>query len=190
MAEQQDIAFEGHNALRIEIVTKLEQFMHVMAVRAICYMEDTVFPADQAFDGNDFQCTHIVVYLGDEPIGALRVRWFKDFAKIERTAFRPRYRDVRYLKVLADYVFAHIARKGYERAITHASPKYARLWKILLRMKQVPKPAASYFGEEYVELVKELKVPGNAITGDSDVETLFRVEGAWDVAGRYEAAHP
>ena len=186
MAEQ--IAFEGHNALRIEIVTKLEQFMHVMAVRAICYMEDTVFPADQAYDGNDFQCTHIIVYLQDEPIGAVRIRWFKDFAKIERTAFRPRYRDVGYLKALADYVFAHIARKGYSRAITHASPKYARLWRILLGMRKVNKASASYFGEDYIELVKELDVPANAITGDSDVDVLFRTEGAWDVIARYETA--
>lgn len=188
MTEQQHIAFEGHNGLRIEIVTKLEQFMHVMAVRAICYMEDTVFPADQAYDGNDFQCTHVVVYVQNEPVGAVRIRWFKDFAKIERTAFRPRYRDVGYLKALADYVFAHIARKGYSRAITHASPKYARLWRILLGMKKVNKAPAQYFGEDYIELVKELDVPANAITGDSDVEILFRTEGAWDNAGRYETA--
>ena len=186
MTEQ--IAFEGHNALRIEIVTKLEQIMHVMAVRAICYMEDTTFPADQAFDGNDFQCTHVVAYLRDEPVGACRIRWFKDFAKIERTAFRPRYRDVNHLRAFLDYVFNHIARKGYSRAITHASPKYARLWRIMLGMKRVNKPAAIYFGEEYIELVKELQVPANAITGDSDVEVLFRTEGAWDVTGRYETA--
>ncbi|HKQ45432.1 MAG TPA: GNAT family N-acetyltransferase [Rhizomicrobium sp.] len=188
MTEHRDIAFEGHNALRIEIVTKLEQFMHVMAVRAICYMEDTLFPADQAFDGNDFQCTHVVVYLQDEPIGAVRIRWFKDFAKIERTAFRPRYRDVHYLKALADFVFSHIARKGYARAITHASPKYARLWRMLLGMKRVPKPAATYFGEEYVELAKDLDVPANAIRDDSAIEVLFRTEGAWDSNGRYETA--
>src|SRR5215469_6662085 len=48
MAEQKQTPSQGHNGLRIEIVTKLEQFMHVMAIRAICYMEDTTFPADQA----------------------------------------------------------------------------------------------------------------------------------------------
>jgi hypothetical protein len=187
MTEQKQSPSQGHNGLRIEIVTKLEQFMHVMAIRAICYMEDTTFPADQAFDGNDFQCTHVVVYLQDEPVGAVRIRWFKDFAKIERTAFRPRYRDVNHLRMLAEFVFSHIARKGYSRAITHASPKYARLWRVLLGMKLVDKPAASYFGEDYVELVKDLVVPANAITSSSDVETLFRTEGAWDLRGRYES---
>ncbi len=32
----------------------------------------------------------MIVYAGDEPVGTLRIRWFKDFAKIERTAFRER----------------------------------------------------------------------------------------------------
>lgn len=186
MAEQHDGIRPGHNAFRVEVVTTPQQFLHVMGIRAICYTEDTHFPMDQAIDGNDYQCTHIIAYVGDEPVGAGRIRWFKDFAKIERTAFRPSYRDMSYLKIYAEFVFSHIARKGYSRAITHASTKYARLWRILLGMKPVNKPAAIYFGEEYVELVKELHVPENAITSDSDVEILFRTEGAWDRAGRYE----
>lgn len=176
----------SHNSLRVEVVTTPQQFLHVMGIRAICYTEDTHFPMDQAQDGNDFQCTHIIVYLGDEPVGAGRIRWFKDFAKIERTAFRPRYRDMNHIKVYLEYAFTHIARKGYNRVITHASPKYARLWRIILGMKPVNKPAAIYFGEEYVELEKDLIVPENAITKDAPVEVLFRVEGSWDTSGRYE----
>jgi hypothetical protein len=179
---------KGNNSLRFEIVTTLQQFMHVMAIRAIAYMERTQFPADQAFDGNDFQCTHIVAYLGDEPIGAVRIRWFKDFAKVERTGFRPAYNGAFYLKEMFAFVFSHIARKGYSRAITHASLKYARLWQIMLRAKRVAKPSAFYFGEEYVELEKLLEVPGNAVTSESPVEILFRTEGAWDESGRYETA--
>jgi hypothetical protein len=53
-------------------------------------------------------------------------------------------------------------------------------------MRPVDKPSATYFGEEYVELVKELEVPKDAITINSSVETLFRTEGAWDMAARYE----
>ena len=50
----------------------------------------------------------------------------------------------------------------------------------------VDKPAASYFGQDYVELVKNLDVPKNAITSDSSIEQLFRTEGMWDRAARYE----
>ena len=53
-------------------------------------------------------------------------------------------------------------------------------------MKPVDKPPATYFGVEYVELVKDLDVPKDAITSDSSIETLFRTEGTWDRAARYE----
>ena len=182
------IAFEGHNALRIEIVTKLEQIMHVMAVRAICYMEDTTFPANQAFDGNDFQCTHVVAYLQDEPVGACRIRWFKDFAKIERTAFRKSHRSIPYIKQMATFTFAHIARKGYGVAMTHASPLFARLWRMHFGFRDVPgKPAVEYHGEKYIELVRQLDIPSNVITSDTEVAVLFRTEGEWDTPAKYEA---
>jgi hypothetical protein len=186
MADQKNAMDAGHNALRVEVVTTPQQFLHVMGIRAICYTEDTQFPMDHAIDGNDYQCTHVIVYLGDEPIGAGRIRWFKDFAKSERTAFRPRFRHMRYLDAYADFVCSHVARKGYSRLIVHASPKYARLWRIAYGLKLVNKPSATYFGEQYVELVKELEVPKDAITCDSSIETLFRTEGAWDGAARYE----
>jgi hypothetical protein len=186
MAEQKNLSESGHNAFRVEVVTTPQQFLHVMGIRAICYTEDTRFPMDQAIDGNDYQCTHVIAYLGEEPIGAGRIRWFKDFAKSERTAFRPRFRNMRYLKGYTDFICSHIAKKGYSRLIVHASPKYARLWRMKFGMKPVDKPSATYFGEEYVELVKELEVPKDAITSDSSVELLFRTEGAWDRAARYE----
>jgi hypothetical protein len=186
MADEKNGPEIGHNAFRVEVVTTPQQFLHVMGIRAICYTEDTQFPMDQAIDGNDYQCTHVIAYLGDEPVGAGRIRWFKDFAKIERTAFRPRFREMRYLKAYSDFVCSHVAKKGYSRLITHASPKYARLWRISFGMKLVNKPAATYFGEEYLELVRHLEVPNDAITSDSSVELLFRTEGSWDRAGRYE----
>jgi hypothetical protein len=186
MAEQNSAPETGHNAFRVEIVTTPQQFLHVMGIRAICYTEDTQFPMDHAIDGNDYQCTHVIAYLGDEPIGSGRIRWFKDFAKSERTAFRPRFREMRYLDAYAKFVCDHTAKKGYSRLIVHASRKYARLWRIRYGLKPVEKPSATYFGQEYVELVKTLEVPKDAINSDSSIELLFRTEGTWDRAARYE----
>lgn len=180
------------NSLRVEVVQTMDQFMHALAVRAICYMEKSntlaPLPANQALDGNDLQSTQFVTYLGDEPIGSARIRWFKDFAKIERTGFRPDYRNPRYLKFAGNFVFAHIARKGYARAITHATPEYAELWRRVLGFRNADKPAATYFSEPYVELVRDLEVPANALSGASPIEMLFRIEGTWDMPGKYEGA--
>jgi len=153
-------------------------------------MEENGVAAGQSFDGNDLQATHVVAYLGDEPIGALRIRWFNDFAALERTAFRKKYRSPRYLKAASIFIFEHIARKGYSRVVTHASPIYARLWRSLLGFEQVPEKAPTFFvghTEPYIELVKKLDVPENAITLSTSATVLFRVEGQWDASSKYEA---
>lgn len=177
----------GHNALRVEVVKSMEQLIQIFALRAICFMEDTGLPFDHAFDGNDLQATHIVQYDDLEPVGTVRVRWFNDFAKIERTAFRKSHRSIPNIKVLADFTFAHIARKGYPLAITHASPLFARLWRTHFGFKPVPgKPPVEYHGEKYYELMRPLDVPENAIDLDTSPAILFRTEGEWDTPAKYE----
>jgi hypothetical protein len=71
------------NLIRVEVVTTAEQLLHAHAIRAICFMEEHGVAARQTYDGNDYQATHIIVYAGEEPIGTARIRWFKDFAKME-----------------------------------------------------------------------------------------------------------
>jgi hypothetical protein len=85
--------------------------MHAIAVRAICFMEETGLSVSQTIDGNDYQATHFVIYAKREPIGATRLRWFRDLAKIERTGFRPAYRNIRILKRTGDVIFRHPLRR-------------------------------------------------------------------------------
>lgn len=183
--------FPCHNQIRAEVVTTHEQLLHAYAIRSICFMEEHGYSARQEFDGNDYQATHIIVYAGDEPIGTQRIRWFKDFAKLERMALRKSYRNTHVLKTLVSFVFDHVARKGYDKVITHAQPKYARLWKILFGFKNAEGKAPFCFdghSEPYIELVKELTPPNNAISASTDAAVLFRVEGFWDAPSEFEAA--
>jgi hypothetical protein len=180
----------GHNLIRAEIVTTYEQLLHAYAIRSICFMEEHGVKARQAFDGNDYQATHVIVYAGEEPIGTVRIRWFKDFAKFERTSFRKAYRDVHVLKACAQFAFDHVARKGFDKVITHAQPKYARLWRVILGFRNADKQPLYFSGHEepYIELVKELTPPANAISERTDPAVLFRVEGFWDAPSEFEAA--
>ncbi|SJZ87685.1 GNAT family N-acetyltransferase [Consotaella salsifontis] len=180
----------GINDLRVEIVTTQEQMLHTLAVRAICFMEEHGYSAYQTFDGNDFQATHINVYANGEPVGSARLRWFRDFAKMERTSFRKAWRGGEILRRCSDFVFDHVARKGYDRLITHAQPGYARVWRRYLGFELVDGKEPLLFdghGEPYVELVKHLDVPSNAITTDAPMSTLFRIEGQWDEPSQFEA---
>ncbi len=64
-------------------------------------------------------------------------------------------------------MFDHVARKGYDKVITHAQPKYARLWRMILGFKNAEGKKPVYFDgheEPYIELVKELTPPPNAIS--------------------------
>ncbi len=178
----------GHNNIHMAVVTTPEQFMHALAVRAICFLEQGNTTYRQAMDGNDYQATHIVAYSGSEPIGATRIRWFRDFAKIERTAFRPDYRSVRILKLCSDFIFSHVARKGYDVLITHAEPNFARVWEMVLGFERIAeRPEVKYDDREpLVELVKRLKPIDDAVTAASDPKMLFRIEGHWDTPHAFE----
>jgi hypothetical protein len=180
-----------HNQIRCEVVTTYEQMLHAYAIRGICFMEEHGVKARQTFDGNDYQATHMIVYAADEPVGTLRIRWFKDFAKLERTAFREKHRNPHVLKAFAFFVFDHVARKGYDKVITHAQPKYARLWRMSLGFKNAEGKKPVYFDgheEPYIELVRELTPPPNAISERTDAIVLFRTEGYWDAPSEYETA--
>jgi hypothetical protein len=181
-------AHKSDNATRLVVVTNSEQLLHAYAVRSICFMEETGLAARRAFDGNDFQATHIVAYADDEPIGATRIRWFNGFAKIERTAFRQAYRSVRILKQTADFIFGHVSQKGYSKLVTLAKPKYATVWVRVLGFRHVMDrpPVFAGDGERFVELVKDLSIPADAISIDTDPNVLFRVEGAWHVPSAFE----
>lgn len=174
----------GHNSnksIRFELVTTSKQWLHAIAIRSICFMEEHGMAADWLFDGNDYMATHIVVYDGDEPIGTARIRWFKDFAKIERTSFRKAYRSIGMLKAFAAFGFDHIARKGYTRVITHAGAKYARLWKTVLGFQSSNKEPAFFEGHEpYYEIWKDIPPAADPIGLNTSCLVLFRTEGLWD----------
>lgn len=180
----------NHNQIRSQVVTTQEQLLHAYSIRAICFMEEHGVPAHHEFDGNDYQATHVIVYSGAEPIGTLRIRWFKEFAKFERTSFRKAYRNLHTLKAAADFAFDHVARKGYDKVITHAQSKYARLWRMILGFKIAEGKKPIYFdghAEPYIELVKDLTPPANAISANTDSVVMFRTEGFWDAPSEYEA---
>jgi hypothetical protein len=92
------------------------------------------------------------------------------------------------IKRCAEFIFEHISRKGYDRVITHAKPIYARMWQRMLGFKPASGKEPVLFeghDEPYIELVKDLSPPQNAITPETDATVLFRIEGYWaDSNGR------
>ena len=157
-------------------------------------MEDTAAAARHEFDGNDYQATHVILYAGDEPIGSPASSVVQGFRQDSNVLlFRKAYRDIRAVKALADFAFDHVARKGYDKIITHSLPMHARLWKISSDLR-APKARSRFIStvidEPCIELVKVITPPLNAISEHTDVAVLFRTEGFWDAPSEFEMVTP
>jgi hypothetical protein len=74
----------------IRVVNGLDDMMRVAAVRSAVYIGEQSCPYDEEFDGNDLAATHLLALVDNEPAGCMRLRFFGDFAKLERLAVRKR----------------------------------------------------------------------------------------------------
>jgi predicted GNAT family N-acyltransferase len=72
------------NDLAVVIVRDLADYMKVVAIRASVFLAEQDCPYEEEFDNNDLSSLHLIAYLRGEPVATLRIRWFANFAKIER----------------------------------------------------------------------------------------------------------
>ncbi|MGB3626241.1 MAG: GNAT family N-acetyltransferase, partial [Henriciella sp.] len=83
------------------------------AIRAAIFMAEQDCPYHEEFDGNDFAGLHLLAFIGREPVGTLRVRWFAGFCKLERVGVLPKHRGQQIERVLLAHAYELAARKGY-----------------------------------------------------------------------------
>ena len=76
----------------------------------------------EQFDDNDLVSTHIIVWLDDEPVGTVRIRWFAKFAKLERLTIREEYRSAMLIRRLFRAAITHCRAKGYTTILGNAHP--------------------------------------------------------------------
>src|SRR5258706_14129840 len=100
--------------------------MKCLSVRGIVFIGEQGSPYDEEFDGNDFTATHILATVGGEPAGAMRIRYFGDFAKPERLAVLQRFRLERFKEGGVPFRFPGLAfnfcaRKAIPRFSRHAN---------------------------------------------------------------------
>ncbi len=92
--------------------------------------EDT-WPARDQFDDADFQSTHLLGWIADEPAGCLRMRFFGDVAELDRLVVPPYAGRERLAFKIAFFALQLAARKGYTKAITDARPGWEQVWSCL-----------------------------------------------------------
>jgi len=173
------------NGLSVVVARTLDDLMRVTVVRSLVYMGAQACPFEEEFDGNDFAgATHLVLLKHGEPVGVVRMRWFADFAKLERLAIRAEFRGGCGLMLLSKAAFSLAERKGYHRLMGHAQARLVPYWTRYFHGRVRPgRRPFSFSDYEYVEMEFDLQPPPDAITIDSDPLVLLRPEGEWDRPG-------
>jgi predicted GNAT family N-acyltransferase len=173
----------GKKVIGITVAHTFEDLMRVTAIRNAVYIGEQECPYEEEYDGNDFAATHLLAYMGDEPIGCLRVRFFADFVKFERMAIRKEFRKSRAAIMLSQAGLKLAQKKGYRRAYAHSQKRLVDFWgRFGFRPLEGAKPFV-FSDYDYVEIVADLERDPDAITLGSDPYFLIRPEGRWHVPG-------
>lgn len=166
----------------------VDDLRKVFAIRTATYMTEQLCSYDEEFDGNDFCATHLIGEMDGEPAGCLRIRWFADFAKLERLAIRPEHRRSRLMPLLVRAGFAHCRRKGYRRLYAHAREDLVPAWERFGARPVAGRPPFQFSDVTFREMVLDLAPAEDAIRFGADPLLTIRPEGAWDMLGPVERA--
>lgn len=174
----------------VSVVRDIEALMEVWCVRSLVYMGEQNCPYHEEFDGNDLAgATHLIVRVGKEPVGVMRIRWFADFAKIERVAIRPTHRSGEASAALVKTALDMAARKGYRRVLGHIQTRLLKYWMRTANVKvRTERPQFSFSNCDYIEIERDLTPPHDAIGLETPALVLLRPEGDWDRPGVLEPA--
>jgi GNAT superfamily N-acetyltransferase len=118
----------GGEAVTTKLAMRMEDSLQAFAVRAACFVGELDVPYSEEFDGQDFAATHIIAYVGIEPVGALRVRWFQSFAMPERLAVIQRFRGHNIGQLLIERCRILAASRGCNMLYTQVLPADVKYW--------------------------------------------------------------
>jgi predicted GNAT family N-acyltransferase len=174
---------EDDEDVSITVVRSIEDFMRVVSVRSATFVAEQDCPYEEEFDGNDFSASHLLSYVGREPVGCLRIRYFAGFAKLERLAVRHEYRNrhigTRLMKAGVEFC----RMKGYRRIYGRAQKDLLNYY-VGMGWKPLEGSSEFFFSDyAYVEIVIDTDAHPNAIALGVDPYVLMRPEGRWDRPG-------
>ena len=174
--------------LSVKVVSTLEDFAKVIAIRAATYMSEQRCPYDEEFDGNDFCGAQFLGFVGGEPAGCLRARFFAGFAKLERLAVRSEFRKTRlaFRMVRAGIDFAR--KKGFTTLYGHAQERLESFWSHFGARPLGRRRDLVFSDFRYTEMRLDLPPDPDAITMESDPYVIVRPEGRWHCRGVLEVS--
>jgi predicted GNAT family N-acyltransferase len=176
----------SQRAVTVTVARTFEDLMRVASLRSAVYIGEQECPYEEEFDGNDLAATHLIGYVGDEPAGCLRIRYFADFAKIERLAVRKEFRNTRLAFQVVRAAVELCRKKGYRRLYGHAQKRLVNFWsRFGFRLFEGGQELV-FSDFDYVEMVAEFDRHPDAISIGADPYVIIRPEGRWHMPGILE----
>jgi predicted GNAT family N-acyltransferase len=170
----------------VTLARNFEDLLRVAAIRSAVYIGEQECPYEEEFDGNDLASTHLLGYVGQEPAGCLRIRYFADFAKIERLAIRAEFRKTRTAFQLVRAAFALCQKKGYTKIYGHSQKRLVNFWSRFGFRVMEGGQNFVFSDFDYVEIVADVPRDPSAVTIGAPPYVIIRPEGRWDVPGILE----
>ena len=170
----------------IRVAASLSDLMQVIAIRAAVYLAEQSCPYDEEFDSNDFCAMHLIGSIGGEPAACMRIRFFGDFAKLERLAVRHEFRGTALALEICRAAKELCRLKGYTRIYGHALERLIPFWKRLGARPMEPRRPVIFSDFSYTEMLIPTDPHPNALSLESDPYVLIRPEGEWDKPGPLE----
>jgi predicted GNAT family N-acyltransferase len=170
----------------VRVARTIDDFMRAAVIRGAVFIGEQRCPYDEEFDGNDFTATHLIGYVGDEPAGCLRIRYFSDFAKLERLVVRKEFRSSGLARQLVDAGVEFCRTKGYTRMCTYAQKRLVKFWsKCGFSISHAPRELV-FSDFDYVEMVCDTTHAATTISFETDPYVIIRPEGSWQETGILE----
>jgi predicted GNAT family N-acyltransferase len=172
--------------LSVRVARTIDDFMRAAVIRGAVFIGEQKCPYDEEFDGNDFTATHLIGYVGNEPAGCLRIRYFSDFAKLERLVVRKEFRSSGLARQLVESGVEFCRTKGYTRMCTYAQKRLVRFWGKCGFAESQPARELVFSDFDYVEMICDTKRAARTVSTESDPYVVIRPEGSWQEPGILE----
>jgi len=170
----------------VRVARTIDDFMRAAVIRGAVFVGEQKCPYDEEFDGNDFTATHLIGYVGDEPAGCLRIRYFADFAKLERLVVRKEFRGLGLARKLVSFGVEFCQTKGYTRMCSYAQKRLVKFWgKCGFAISDASREFV-FSDFDYVEMVCDMSRAARTISFETDPYVIVRPEGSWQETGILE----
>lgn len=163
----------------IRVVSSQKEFTDAMDVRRQVFVDEQNILPDLEFDGNDFGATHIIAYYEQMPVGTVRLRYFKDFTKLERLCVIKPLRKTNISNLLIESCMMFSAEKGYEYIHALCKKELLQRWAEEQFFPIEGAPTVAQNGLTLVPIEKKIELPDNYITYKTSPEILNLREGEW-----------